>query len=196
MSALSRPAPSRTAGGQALILAAGMLAAATLARRWGARRATAGVRADAETRVSAAIRQRDNHVSRVAHELKTPMTVLKGHVQLLARSLNSVDGAEPERVRVTIAAIETAVTDAAARLDQMAEQTNKLLARQTTQLAQEPYLHPLVPLDGPEMSPRPPTAMGATDYAPSANEPPADPLSSAIDPATAARLRLVRTSER
>ena len=113
---LARPAPSQTAGGQALVLAAGVLAASALAHRRGARRAEGAARAEARRRQEAALEA-------IAHELKTPLTAAKGHAQLLRRALTGADGPEAARLRAALAAIDAAATTAASRLDPLVDDT-------------------------------------------------------------------------
>ena len=188
MAVLSRPAPRRTAGVHALILAAGVIVAGTFARRWGVDRATAGARSEAEKRVRAALRERDEHLLRVAHELKTPLTILKGHAQLLARSLNSTGDVETDRVRVTLAAIEAAVTDAARRLDQLAEQADRDPARARS--GAKHHLHALTAPERPAVPP--PAALRAATWQQSGRESASGADGSGVDAAANTNLRSLR----
>jgi signal transduction histidine kinase len=86
---------------------------ATKSRRRGARRAAADeltadnerLRAEiAERRQAEALR--DEFLSIAAHELKTPLTSLRGFAQLLMRQLDRDEGPDPVRLRQALSAID------------------------------------------------------------------------------------------
>jgi signal transduction histidine kinase len=61
-------------------------------------RETAEARDDALHRLRTAIRERDAFLAAISHDLKTPLTVIKGNAELLSSQLK--DGGTPDRARV------------------------------------------------------------------------------------------------
>lgn len=114
---LALAVPLRTAGGQAAAVAAGALGVALLAHRWGARVGGGAADARAAAELGALAIRHDAAVRRVAHDLKTPLTALKGQAQLAERSLRAADGPDPARLRARLAAMDAAASAAAARID-------------------------------------------------------------------------------
>ena len=53
-----------------------------------------------------AVRERDDFLSVAAHELKTPVTSLRGYAQTLLRQLDRVDALDPARVRAAMSQID------------------------------------------------------------------------------------------
>lgn len=119
---LARPAPSKTTGGQALLIAIGMFAAGTLAQRWGLDRGAGAARAEAARELAEVRRRHQEAVAQTAHDLRTPLTALKGHAQLLQRHLRT-GAADPERLRVGLGQIDAAATAASRRLDGLTHPT-------------------------------------------------------------------------
>lgn len=112
---LTLPGPFRTAGSQAGAIATGALVAALLAHRWSARAVGADARLEAELRALAL--RHDEVMRRAAHDLKTPLTALKGQAQLVERSLRTADGPDPARLRARALAMDVAASAIAARID-------------------------------------------------------------------------------
>ena len=108
-----------------LLAGAGLLAARFLLRRHKARQVLEAARSRAFADLLTAVRQRDDALAQAAHDLKTPLTALKGQAQLLQRFLRATDGPEAERLRVGLAAIDAAATAAAARIDRLAEEAER-----------------------------------------------------------------------
>lgn len=67
--------------------------------------ATAVDNASLYQQVQQAVQLRDEFLSVAAHELKTPITSLKGHSQLITRQIAKTGTAEPERLRRTLEVI-------------------------------------------------------------------------------------------
>ena len=122
--ALPRPAVGglgRPAGAALLVAGAGVVARAAL-RRHRDRRAIEASRNRAFAELLSTVRHRDAALSSAAHDLRTPLTTLKGQAQLLQRFLRAVEGPEADRLRAGLAAIDAAATAAAARVDRLAEE--------------------------------------------------------------------------
>ena len=115
------PSPATTL----LLAGAALVAARLLLRRRKSRRAIEASRSRAFADLLTAIRQRDAALAQATHDLKTPLTALKGQAQLLQRFLRAADGPEAERLRVGLAAIDAAATAAAARIDRLAEEAER-----------------------------------------------------------------------
>jgi signal transduction histidine kinase len=111
----------QTAGAALLVAGASLVARAALQRRRN-RRAAEASRNRAFAELLSAVRQRDEALSSAAHDLRTPLTTLKGQAQLLQRFLRAVDGPDAERLRAGLAAIDAAATTAAARIDRLADE--------------------------------------------------------------------------
>jgi len=85
---------------QLLELATGNLGQAhtSLVEASGSLRVTAEARDDALHRLRTAIRERDAFLAAISHDLKTPLTIIKGNAELLSGQFK--DGATPDRTRV------------------------------------------------------------------------------------------------
>jgi len=112
----------RQTAGAALLAAGACLVARAALRRRRDRQAVEASRDRAVAELLSAVRQRDEALSSAAHDLRTPLTTLKGQAQLLQRFLRAVDGPDAERLRAGLAAIDAAATTAAARIDRLADQ--------------------------------------------------------------------------
>ncbi|MBI4493700.1 MAG: PAS domain S-box protein [Chloroflexi bacterium] len=95
-------------------------------------------RAEAE----AALRTRDEFLSVAAHELKTPVTSLRGFAQLVLRQLDKAGAIDPERVRRSLRAI----VQQSDKLSRLVGQLLDLSRIEAGKLALEPELVDLVPL--------------------------------------------------
>lgn len=111
------------AGAALLVAGAGVIAARIALRRRGARRAEEAARDRAFAELLSTIRERDDALSRASHDLRTPLTTLKGQAQLLQRFLRAVDGPDAERLRAGLLAIDAAATAAAVRIDRLADES-------------------------------------------------------------------------
>lgn len=76
-------------------------------------------RAEAE----AAVRQRDAFLGAAAHELKTPITSLRGFAQLLRRQVDRTGGADPAHVAQAMAEVDRQSHRLAALVDQLLDLT-------------------------------------------------------------------------
>ena len=85
---------------QLLELATGNLGQAhtSLVEASGSLRVTAEARDDALHRLRTAIRERDAFLAAISHDLKTPLTIIKGNAKLLSGQFKG--GATPDRTRV------------------------------------------------------------------------------------------------
>lgn len=72
-------------------------------------------RAEAE----AAVRLRDEFLAVASHDLKSPLTAVKGAVQLLQRTAARDGAVPPERLAATLASISTSVGQMAAQMDEL-----------------------------------------------------------------------------
>jgi signal transduction histidine kinase len=75
--------------------------------------------AEARDQVEAALRARDEFLSVAAHELKTPITSLRGVAQLNARRVARVGGLEPHEVEALMRVVETQTTRLNALITQL-----------------------------------------------------------------------------
>jgi signal transduction histidine kinase len=66
-----------------------------------------------------ALRLRDHFLAAVAHDLRTPLTMVKGGTQLLQRQAARDAGLSPERLATGLAALDTAATKMAKLIDQL-----------------------------------------------------------------------------
>lgn len=105
-----------------LVAGAGMLATRLVIRQRQNRREREALRNQVLTDLIAAVQRRDDVLSRASHDLKTPLTTVKGQAQLLQRFLRAIDGPDVERVRASLAEIDAAATVAAARIDRLTEE--------------------------------------------------------------------------
>ena len=90
-------------------------------------------RAEAE----AALRERDQVLATVSHDLKAPLATIRGQAQLLRRRLERTGSLEPERVLKGLALIETAVTKMAGWIDELLD-VARLEAGRPLELRPEP----------------------------------------------------------
>lgn len=118
-------APGPIAGAALLVAGAGIIAARVALRRRGARRAGEAARNRAFAELLTTVRERDDALSRATHDLRTPLTTLKGQAQLLQRFLRAVDGPDAERLRAGLLAIDAAATAAAVRIDRLADESER-----------------------------------------------------------------------
>ena len=112
MRLVQQPAPSRTAGSQALVLAVGIILAGALARRWGRRQGTTTAR-------TVAWQQHDELLDLVAHEVKSPLTILSGNAQLLRRHLQVGGVMDPDRLQTVLTMLNETAMAAATQFDTM-----------------------------------------------------------------------------
>ena len=70
-------------------------------------------------RIQEAVRLRDEFLAAVSHDLKTPLTVVSGHAQLLRRALERGDRADPRRLLGRVAEIEGAAVRMAGMVDEL-----------------------------------------------------------------------------
>jgi PAS domain S-box-containing protein/excisionase family DNA binding protein len=88
-----------------------------------------------------AIRARDEFLASAAHDLKTPLTAIKGTAQLLRRLAASPNGVDVARLTEGLTGVDTAATRLARQVDQLLDITRLrageplLLRRQPTKLA-------------------------------------------------------------
>jgi PAS domain S-box-containing protein len=90
-------------------------------------------RAEAE----AALRERDQVLATVSHDLKAPLTTISGQAQLLRRRAERTGTLEPERLLKGLALIETAVTKMAGWIDELLD-VARLEAGRPLELHPEP----------------------------------------------------------
>lgn len=116
-----RPSGSvRPVGRVAIALAAlGALGARAALRRRRSRQAVEASRDRAFAELLSAVRQRDEVLAQASHDLKTPLTALKGQAQLLERLLRAAEAPDADRIRAGLAAIDAAATTASARVDRL-----------------------------------------------------------------------------
>lgn len=123
----SPPRPSgsvRPVGGVALALAAlGAIGARAALRRRRSQREVEASRNRAFAELLSAMRQRDEVLAQASHDLKTPLTALKGQAQLLQRLLRAAEAPDADRIRAGLAAIDAAATTAAVRVDRLVDGT-------------------------------------------------------------------------
>lgn len=72
------------------------------------------------------VRQRDDALVSAAHDLRTPLTALKGQAQLLQRFVRPDDD-EGARLRAGLAAIDAAASAAAVRIDRLVDESERRL---------------------------------------------------------------------
>ena len=84
-----------------------------------------------------ALRERNQVLATVSHDLKTPLTVIRGQAQLLRRRVEHAQTLEPERVRKGLELIETATIRMTSWIDELLE-TAHLQAGRPVTLRQEP----------------------------------------------------------
>ena len=125
--ALRLPKPSQPQNRTATLVLTGLgvLAARLALQHYTDRRAAETSRNLAFAELLFTVRQRDEALVLAAHDLKTPLTTLKGQAQLLQRVLRATNGPEAERLRAGLAAIDAAATAAAARIDRLTQQTER-----------------------------------------------------------------------
>lgn len=123
----STPRPARPmgpVGGMAVAIAAlGALGARAALQRRRSQRAVEASRNRAFADLLTAVRQRDDALVQASHDLKTPLTALKGQAQLLQRLLRAAEAPDADRMRAGLAAIDAAATAAAARVDRLVDAT-------------------------------------------------------------------------
>jgi len=66
-----------------------------------------------------AVHERDKLLSTVTHDLKNPLTAIKGFTQLLQRNTRSMSAAEAERWKMVLSKIETTVTKMTALINEL-----------------------------------------------------------------------------
>lgn len=69
----------------------------------------------------AAERAYDELIAIITHEVKTPLTVIRGHAQLTARALRRGDPIDPAHLLETMALIDASAIRIAAELDDLLE---------------------------------------------------------------------------
>jgi signal transduction histidine kinase len=99
---------------------------------------TADERTRALAELQASIRERERFLEAVAHDLRTPLTVIKGHSQLLRRTMCTSDPREP--------VAEASASQIDQTTDQMANLIDELLEWVRTESGNVPRLH-RVPID-------------------------------------------------
>ena len=116
--------PARPIGSATVAVAAlGVWTARTALRRRRVRREVEALRERAFADLLTAVQLRDEALARASHDLKTPLTALKGQAQLLQRLLRTADTPDRDRLRAGLAAIDAAATRAAARVDTLIGET-------------------------------------------------------------------------
>jgi signal transduction histidine kinase len=98
-------------------------------------RGLAAARAQADAaRVAAeqAVAQRDALLAMVAHELRNPLTAVKGQVQLMGRRLARGDAVDPTRITTTVATIETIVGSMTGMLNELLDAASLRSSRALT----------------------------------------------------------------
>lgn len=136
----ARPAPHRRrtwsaralAGVAVVVAAVGVLGARVALRRRRSRRAVEASRNRAFADLLTAVRQRDEALAQASHDLKTPLTALKGQAQLLQRLLRSTETPDADRMRAGLATIDAAATAAAERVDRLVEGADSKPAKGTS----------------------------------------------------------------
>lgn len=68
--------------------------------------------------LQAAIRQQEAFLASISHDLRTPLTVIKGEAQLLQRRARRVGAVEPERILRGLERIDASVGKTAALIDE------------------------------------------------------------------------------
>lgn len=101
------------------------------------RRRAEAERARALTAAQEALRARDEFLSAAAHDLKTPLTGIKGGAQLLRRLAAKPDGLDAERLYVALAGLDIAATRVTRQVDQLLDAT-RLQAGQPLALQPRP----------------------------------------------------------
>lgn len=103
----------------------GMVAARVALRRRRARHEREASQHRVVADLRSEVRQRDDALASATHDLRTPLTALKGHAQLLQRVARPSGDADGERLRAGLAAIDAAATAVAARIDRLAEESER-----------------------------------------------------------------------
>jgi signal transduction histidine kinase len=115
-----------------VVAAVGVLGARVALRRRRSRRAVEASRNRAFADLLTAVRQRDEALAQASHDLKTPLTALKGQAQLLQRLLRSTETPDADRMRAGLATIDAAATAAAERVDRLVEGADSKPAKGTS----------------------------------------------------------------
>jgi PAS domain S-box-containing protein len=66
-----------------------------------------------------AVRERDELVALISHDLKNPLTVIQGQAQLLERRLSRGEGVEPQRMARGLAAIHQAASSMSGQIEEL-----------------------------------------------------------------------------
>jgi signal transduction histidine kinase len=82
-------------------------------------RETSRARDDALTRLQAAVRDREVFLASIAHDLKSPLTVVKGHTDLLAAHVASGNPLDAGRIAVGLARIASSTQQLTAMVDEL-----------------------------------------------------------------------------
>ncbi len=76
-----------------------------------------------------AVRVRDDFLTSVSHDLKTPLTAIKGHAQLLRRRVSRLDTPEAQRIVEGLAVIDSTTAKMTAMINEMLDVTRLRLGQ-------------------------------------------------------------------